>query len=270
MTQDPGTKADLYGSAYGNFSEKLYAEVRQETWGEEFGQSGWITAAEQDECIGLLGLARGARLLDVACGSGGPTLRMVERAGVVAHGIDIHQDGIAAARKQAEQRGLLDRATFEICDASGPLPFADGSFDAVTCIDAINHLPDREKALSEFARVLEPGGKLLFTDPIVVTGALSKEEIATRSSIGFFLFVAPDYDDRVLQRVGLETLVKRDTTESVALLAGRWLDSRARRASGLRDVEGDQKFEGLQRFLEVASRIARERRLSRFLYVARK
>jgi hypothetical protein len=35
-------------------------------------------------------------------------------------------------------------------------------------------------------------------------------------------------------------------------------------------VEGDEKFDGLQRFLEVASRIARERRLSRFVYVAEK
>jgi 2-polyprenyl-3-methyl-5-hydroxy-6-metoxy-1,4-benzoquinol methylase len=220
--------------------------------------------------IDLLGLEAGRTLLDVACGSGGPMLRIVEKTGAHATGIDIHQDGIATAEKQAETRGLAGRATFRVCDASEPLPFDDASFDAVMCIDAINHLPDRERVIADWARVLEPGGRVLFADPIVLTGALTNEEIAIRSSIGFFLFVAPDYDDRVIAASGLELIAKEDTTESVARLAARWREARAKREADLRKVEGDEKFDGLQRFLEVASRIARERRLSRFVYVAEK
>jgi SAM-dependent methyltransferase len=264
------SKVDLYSGEYSRFSEELQSAIRKETWGEEMGQSGWITTVEQDRMIELLGLKAGRTLLDVACGSGGPTLRIVEKTGASATGIDIHQDGIATASRQAEARGLAGRAKFQVCDASKPLPFGDGSFDAVMCIDAINHLPQREKVIGEWARVLKPGGRLLFADPIVLTGALTNEEIAIRSSIGFFLFVAPDYDDRVIAGAGLKLVVREDTTESVARLAGRWREARANREADLRKVEGDQKFEGLQRFLEVASRIARERQLSRFIYVAEK
>ena len=264
------SKVDLYTGEYGRFAEALQSAIRRETWGEEMGQSGWITTVEQDWMIDFLGLKAGSRLLDVACGSGGPTLRIVEKTGAHATGIDIHQDGVENATRLATARGLADRARFQVCDASKPLPFHDAAFDAVLCVDAINHLAGREGVLAEWARVLRPGGRVLFADPVVLTGALTNEEIAVRSSIGFFLFVAPDYDDRLIASAGLRLVAKEDTTESVARLAGRWREARAKREADVREVEGDQKFEDLQRFLEVASRIAGERRLSRFLYGAEK
>jgi SAM-dependent methyltransferase len=46
------------------------------------------------------------------------------------------------------------------------------------------HLPDRGRLLGECRRVLRPGGRLLYTDPVVVTGRVSSEESATRSSMG--------------------------------------------------------------------------------------
>jgi ubiquinone/menaquinone biosynthesis C-methylase UbiE len=48
-------------------------------------------------------------------------------------------------------------------DAGLPLPFADASFDAVVCIDAINHRPDRLGVLRDWHRVLKPGGRIMFT-----------------------------------------------------------------------------------------------------------
>ncbi len=76
-------------------------------------------------------------------------------------------------------------------DASDALPFADAQFDALVCIDAINHLPGRLSVLREWRRVVKEDGLILFTDPITVTGLLSNEEIAIRSSIGYFLFTPP-------------------------------------------------------------------------------
>ena len=62
-------------------------------------------------------------------------------------------------------------ATFLVADANAALPFADGSFDGVVCVDAVNHLRDRAAVLREWRRVLRPGGRAVFTDPVVVTGA---------------------------------------------------------------------------------------------------
>ena len=85
-------------------------------------------------------------------------------------GLDIESAGVAHARAQAEQRGLGNLAEFRVADCGGRLPFRDGSFGAVLCIDAIIHLPDRPGTLQEWRRLLRPGGRLLFTDAVVVTG----------------------------------------------------------------------------------------------------
>jgi hypothetical protein len=111
---------------------------------------------------------------------------------------------------------------------------------------------------------------MLFTDSTVITGPLTKEEIAVRSSIGYFQFVPPDYDHRVLQQCGLKMLVCEDVTQNMADLAQGLYSARESRATSLRKVEGEASYEGQQTFLEVTARIARERRLSRYLYVAEK
>jgi hypothetical protein len=118
--------------------------------------------------------------------------------------------------------------------------------------------------------LLKPLGRLLFTDPITMTGPLSNDEIAVRSSIGFFLFVPVDYDRRVLQECGLRLLVHEDVTENISQTAQRRRLARASREAALRKIEGNKNFEQQQTFLEIAARIAGERRLSRFLYVAEK
>jgi SAM-dependent methyltransferase len=265
------TSRDYYHQHYGAFAEDVYAAVRHDVFrGDDFGQNSWHTAAELDRFLAWLDLDPGARVLDVACGSGGPTLRLAQLAGCHVVGIDIEAEGVAAARAEAQRAGLSGHATFESHDASRPLPFPDAAFDAVLCIDAINHLPDRPAALREWWRVLKPGGRLVFTDPIVVTGPLANEEIATRSAISFFLFVPPDYDDRVLADAGFEVAVREDRTENVALVAGRWVDVRAEREAALREIEGDERYDALQAFYAMCARLAREGRLSRVAYLARK
>jgi cyclopropane fatty-acyl-phospholipid synthase-like methyltransferase len=266
----PGKVVDHYGVQYGHFADNAYAAVRREAFGEDVGQNGWTTAEEQDRVAAWLGVGPGARVLDVACGAGGPARRLARMTGCEVLGIDIHEEGIARARELAAQEGLADRVAFELMDASRPLPLPDASFDAVVCIDAINHLPDRPRALAEWARVLKPGGRVLFTDPITVTGPLSNGEIAIRSSIAFFLFVPPGYDEQVLRDAGFALMVVEDRTENTVTVASRWHAARAARADDLRRAEGDETYDGQQTFFEVCAQLARERRLSRFVYVAAK
>lgn len=259
-----------YDANYGNFQTELYAEIRREAFGEDIGQSSWITADEQDRFLGLLELSHGKRLLDVACGSGGPALRIATKTGCSVVGIDMHEDAVSTANSLAAHDGLSDRAEFRVANAAEPLPFPDAFFDAITCIDAINHLPDRPRVLSDWARLLKPGGRLLFTDPITVTGPLTNHEIAVRGSIGFFLFVPLDYDRTVIAQCGLRLLVCEDVTANMAEMAERRGAARASRSHLLSDIEGAETYNGQQTFFAVAARIAKERRLSRFLYVVEK
>ncbi|HKY95208.1 MAG TPA: methyltransferase domain-containing protein [Kiloniellales bacterium] len=262
------TKVDHYGAQYGNFATRLYAEIRQEAFGEDIGQNGWLTAAEQDLFVPWLNLSERSALLDLACGSGRPTLRIAERTGCRVCGLDLHAEGIANAARLAASLGLEARASFQVGNAALPLPFADASFDALTCIDAINHLPDRRRVLAQWRRVLKIGGRLLFTDPIVLTGAVSSEEIALRASIGFFLFVPRGLDEALLKESGFIVMGVENRTANMAENAAGWLAARKRRETELRRIEGDAAFDGQQRFLETAAALARDGRLSRFAILA--
>src|SRR5262249_42634425 len=157
---------------YGSFATRLSIEIRKEVYGEDIGQNSWTTVEEQTGFAERAGLTRDSHLLDVGCGSGGPAMFLARTIGLRITGVDINEAGIAAANAAAMAAGLGPRAQFICLDGSGALPFADRSFDAIQMIDAINHIPDRLALLRELCRVLRPGGALLYTDPVVITGAI--------------------------------------------------------------------------------------------------
>jgi SAM-dependent methyltransferase len=102
-----------------------------------------------------LPLEAGARLLDAACGSG-RTLDELARYGRVS-GVDLSPDAVETARRRGHDDVHVARVE--------ELPFADGTFDAVTCLDVVEHTPDDRAALAELQRVTRPGGLLLVTVP---------------------------------------------------------------------------------------------------------
>jgi cyclopropane fatty-acyl-phospholipid synthase-like methyltransferase len=266
----PAPPAGHYNANYGNFQTELYAQIRHEAFGEDIGQNSWLTSDEQDRFLKWLDLSPGKTLLDVACGAGGPALRIAAITGCSVVGIDAHEQAVATASSLAAQRGLAERAEFRSTDANGPLPFSDAAFDVITCIDAINHFSDRPRVIAAWTRLLKLGGRLLFTDPITLTGPLTSADIAVRSSAGFYLFVPHGYNERVIAQCGLRLLVCEDVTANMAKVAEARRAARASRSAALREIEGDQAYEGQQEFLAVAARVAGEGHLSRFVYVSRK
>ena len=270
-TKSKAVEASIYYDAnYGSFDTELYSEIRREAFGEDIGQNSWLTADEQDRFLSWLELSPGKVLLDVACGAGGPALRIAAKTGCSVVGIDVHEQAVSTACSLAIQRGLSRRAEFRVVDAAQKLPFAEASFDAITCIDAVNHFSDRPWVIAEWARLLNVGGRLLFTDPITLTGPLTNSEVAVRSSAGVYLFVPHGYDERVISQCGLQLLVSEDVTANMAKVAEARRAARASRSTALREIEGDQTYDGQQEFLAVAARVAREGRLSRFVYVSNK
>ncbi len=259
-----------YDDNYGNFQSELYEQIRREAFGDDMGQNSWLTSEELDRFEAWLQVSPGKVLLDVACGAGGPALRIVSHTGCSVIGIDVHEQAIATANALAAERGLTRQAEFRAVSAESKLPFADSSFDAITCIDAVNHFRERAGIIAEWQRLLKPGGRLLFTDPIIVTGPLTNREIAIRSAAGFYLLVPRGYDERLLAECGLRVLACEDLTRNMAQIAARRRAARASRADALRQIEGDQAYEAQQEFLAVAHLLASESRLSRFVFVADK
>jgi SAM-dependent methyltransferase len=262
---------NFYGPQYARFGSQLAAELRREVYGEDIGQQGWRTVAEQAEIADLLRPGPDSRILDIACGAGGPSLALVARTGCRLVGLDVEAAGIAHAEAQASARGFADRATFAVFDcARRRLPFEDGTFDAVLCIDAIPHLPNRCGTLSEWARLLHKGGRVLFTDSAVLTGAVAKSELDIRAATGFRLIVPPGFNETAIETAGLILLRREDRTTATAEIAARWHAARLRHAAVLEREEGVEWFGQRQQFLALTAELAESRRLSRFLYVAEK
>jgi len=263
-------EVDLYDRHYGELETDLQGEVRLDTYGEDLGQASWITGAQAREWFDLLRLGPRQTALEVACGSGGMTCAMATHTGASCVGVDINVHGIDAAKQRAEREGLSSLVSFQVVDAGRPLPFSDESFDVVFCNDSMNHLPDRLAVLRDWHRILRPGGRVLFTDPIVVTGQLSNEEIRMRSAIGFFLFTPAGHNELLLEQARFRVRQVHDVTDAVASVSRRWHDARATRRQRLTAVEGDEGFDGVQRFLAAVYALSSERRLSRHMYLADK
>jgi len=264
------TRVNLYDNVYADFASDAERAVRQETYGEDLGQSSWLTAREWLAFADQLGVTPETEVLEVGSGSGGPAVFLTERRGCQVTGVDVNAHGVQNARALADARGVSERVRFEAVDASQPLPFTSESFDAIVSNDAMCHIANRAAVLGEWHRVLRPGGRALFTDAMVVTGPVSHEEIATRSSIGFYMFVPPGANEAMLRDAGFTVRAVEDVTANAAEIACRWHDARARHRDTLVAREREANFEGLQRFLRCVHSLSAERRLSRYAYLAEK
>ena len=105
------------------------------------------------------------RILDVACGTGDSTISIAQAAaaGSEVVGVDISEGMMALVEGKAEKAGVGDRIRLQVADGEA-LPFEDGVFDRVTCAFGIRNFEHKERGLSEFLRVLKPGGKAVILE----------------------------------------------------------------------------------------------------------
>lgn len=263
-------RLDFFDQPYANFAAQVLVKIREQAFGEDIGQNSWVTAAEYSEYIRFLELHRDAHALEVACGAGGPALYLAARTGCRITGIDASANGVAVATQSATREALGARSIFQVCDATRRLPFDDGTFDALLCIDSMNHFPDRRSVLREWHRVLKPGGRAVFTDPVLITGCVTNDELAQRSSIGLFVFVPRGHNEELILKTGFRLTSQLDLTENAALVSRRWRDARASFRDDLLRLEGEARFEGVQGFLGAVHKLTAERRLSRVAYFVEK
>jgi ubiquinone/menaquinone biosynthesis C-methylase UbiE len=263
-------KVDLYDSAYGNYELDVYRQVRLETYGEDLGQTSWVTTEESNAIPKLLELTADSQVLEIGCGSGRYALRVAAQVGCRITGLDLNPHGIRNANQLASQAGLSSVASFQECDVAKGLSFEDGAFDAVFSNDVLCHIPGRSAVLADICRVLKPGGRLLYSDALVVGGMLSHDEIAARSSIGYYVFCPPGENERLLAEAGFHVNRVTETSEKAAEIAQLWRNAREKSKDALVAAEGLARFEGLQRFLDCVHRLTSEKRLRRYLYLARK
>ncbi len=136
--------------------QQMKAAMRATWMAGDFGVVAKTIAGGASEFVARLGIPAGARVLDVACGTGNVAIPLA-RMGAAVTGVDIAPNLLAQARERAEAEGL--QAVFDEGDAEA-LPYVDASFDAVVTMFGAMFAPRPEVVASELARVLKPGGLL--------------------------------------------------------------------------------------------------------------
>jgi SAM-dependent methyltransferase len=152
--------------------ERIKEGMRASWMAGDFGVVARTISAGAESFIGGLPIPAGARVLDVATGTGNLAIPLARRGAVVT-GVDIATNLLVQARERAAAEGL--EVTFDEGDAE-QLPYPDGSFDAVVTMFGAMFAPRPELVAAELARVLRPGGLLAMANwnPASFSGQMFK------------------------------------------------------------------------------------------------
>jgi 2-polyprenyl-6-hydroxyphenyl methylase/3-demethylubiquinone-9 3-methyltransferase len=137
---------------------KIYDDVASRWWSDDIK---WVRTLK-NMVPGRLGYFdklidwQGKTVLDLGC-AGGFMAEALDDRGAKVVGIDPAKDAIAAARAHAGDRDI----TYDV-GVGEALPYEDASYDAVVCVDVLEHVNDLDQVLHEVSRVLKPGGMFLF------------------------------------------------------------------------------------------------------------
>jgi SAM-dependent methyltransferase len=122
--------------------------------------------ARRDKLLDLAELAPGETLLDVGCGEGLIGFGALERGAGLVIFSDVSTNLLHVCEQAATELGVADRCRFVEASAEDLSPLADASVDVVTTRSVLIYVAEKQTALTEFARVLRPGGRISLFEPI--------------------------------------------------------------------------------------------------------
>ena len=138
---------------------------------QQHDQDHYGGTAATDRLITEAGVRSEDVVLDVCSGMGGPARYLAWKTGCDVTGLDLAASRVGGATELTRVAGLSDSVRFVNGNALD-MPFQDESFTLAIAQEAFAHIPDKPRLLAECARVLQPGGRLVFSD-ILHRGKLS-------------------------------------------------------------------------------------------------
>jgi 27-O-demethylrifamycin SV methyltransferase len=186
------------------------------------------TARLTELMIEALRIEPGHEMLDVGCGTGAPACHVAGAFGVHVTGITTSPEGIAAARARAAGAGLAERTAFEQRDGMDN-GFPDASFDRVWALESSHLMRDRDRFVTESARVLRPGGRIAVCDivrrrplPFAEVRRLREPLALLRDVFGDARMEPLAEYRRLAEEAGLSVEVERDLTAATRPTFARW------------------------------------------------
>ena len=157
---------------------------------------------------------RGARVLDVGCG-GGLLAEAMARNGARVLGLDLSAELIDIAklhRLESKQNGAVLDLDYRVQAIEALADAEPGTFDAVTCMEMLEHVPEPGSIVEACARLLKPGGRLFVSTinrtpvafALAIVGAEYVARLLPKGTHDYRTFIKPSELTRVLRAVGLE------------------------------------------------------------------
>jgi 27-O-demethylrifamycin SV methyltransferase len=234
------------------------------------------TAALTARMIEAAQLEPGLEVLDVGCGSGAPACTLAQRFDVRVVGITTSAVGVTTARARADAAGLSTTTSFDQRDGTNN-EFPDESFDRVWVLESSHLMRDRDRLISECARVLRPDGRLVLCDltrqreiPFLEVRARRADFVTLRKAFGDAHMEPLSYYTTVAEASGLVVDRADDLTQLTLPTFDRWRANAAEHRAAVVAAIGADGLEDFERSTEILEAFWRDGTLGYGLFAAAK
>ncbi len=233
-------QSERFSETYLRARLPVMRSLERSVCGCDYGATSWATHDEARRIGGLLGLRPGLRLLDVGAGSGWPALYLAGTSGCDVTLVDLPLAGLRIAAGRAVEDRLPGACWVAVADGAG-LPFADGSFDAVSHSDVLCCLKEKRAVLAACRRVIRDDGPMVFS-VISVAPGLSRDDDARAVENGPEVIESEAEYPTLLGQTGWTVGDCQDVSMDYAVSCRRQIDADAERKDALETVIGGAAF----------------------------
>ena len=154
-------------------------------------------------------------VLDLCCGLGGPARYLAYHYGCRVTGVDMNTDRLAGAVRLTERTKLQDCVLFHHANAL-QTGLADETFDVIVSQEAFCHIPNKKALITECARLLKPGGRIVYTDILARSSMTNEIRSRLETEMVFSELSTSEQYCHLLEEKGCEVIEVEDLSDNWA------------------------------------------------------